>query len=89
MLIKCEKIYNKEINITPEKFWINRRNILKAIGFSGIGLINFPYNSYSKDQEYISKNLNPRYKFDRRITDEKYVTTYNNFYEFGSSKNIL
>jgi sulfoxide reductase catalytic subunit YedY len=31
---------------------------------------------------------NMRYRLDRPITDEKTSTTYNNFYEFGSSKNI-
>jgi sulfoxide reductase catalytic subunit YedY len=29
-----------------------------------------------------------RYRIDRDLTDEKISTTYNNFYEFGSSKNI-
>ena len=31
---------------------------------------------------------NLRYKLDRPVTDEELATTYNNFYEFGSSKNI-
>jgi sulfoxide reductase catalytic subunit YedY len=31
---------------------------------------------------------NMRYRLDREITDEKTAATYNNFYEFGSSKNI-
>jgi sulfoxide reductase catalytic subunit YedY len=31
---------------------------------------------------------NPRYVLDRDITPEELATTYNNFYEFGSSKNI-
>ncbi len=31
---------------------------------------------------------NPRYKLDRPLTGEKWVTTYNNFYEFGSHKQI-
>lgn len=31
---------------------------------------------------------NMRYRVDRPLTDEKVATTYNNFYEFGSSKNI-
>ncbi len=29
-----------------------------------------------------------RYRLDREITEEKTSTTYNNFYEFGTSKNI-
>ncbi len=31
---------------------------------------------------------NPRYKLDRPLTDERWLTTYNNFYEFGSHKQI-
>ncbi len=31
---------------------------------------------------------NPRYVLDRELTDESQATTYNNYYEFGSSKNI-
>ena len=34
----------------------------------------------------VARNL--RYKLDRSLTDEEQVTTYNNYYEFGSSKNI-
>ncbi len=34
----------------------------------------------------VQRNL--RYRLDRELTDEKDVTTYNNYYEFGSSKNI-
>jgi methionine sulfoxide reductase catalytic subunit len=31
---------------------------------------------------------NPTYKLDRAVTEESINTTYNNFYEFGSSKSI-
>ena len=31
---------------------------------------------------------NPEFTLDREITDEEEATTYTNFYEFGSSKNI-
>ncbi len=34
----------------------------------------------------VQRNL--RYRLDRDITDEELATTYNNYYEFGSSKNI-
>ena len=32
---------------------------------------------------------NPAYALDRALTDEKLATTYNNYYEFGSSKQIV
>ena len=31
---------------------------------------------------------NPKFTLDRPLTDEKYPTTYNNFYEFGTDKDI-
>jgi len=31
---------------------------------------------------------NERYTLDRPVTDEKYPTTYNNFYEFGPDKTV-
>jgi methionine sulfoxide reductase catalytic subunit len=31
---------------------------------------------------------NERYKLDRPLTDEKYPTSYNNFYEFGTDKSV-
>ena len=31
---------------------------------------------------------NPKYTLDRDITDEKWSTSYNNFYEFGTDKSI-
>lgn len=34
----------------------------------------------------VMRNL--RYRLDRDVTDPEYSTTYNNYYEFGSSKNI-
>ena len=34
----------------------------------------------------VQRNL--RYRLDRDVTDEEVATTYNNYYEFGSSKNI-
>lgn len=34
----------------------------------------------------VQRNL--RYRLDREITSEELATTYNNYYEFGSSKNI-
>src|SRR6202035_521037 len=32
---------------------------------------------------------NERYTLDRPLTDEKFPTTYNNFYEFGTDKDIV
>ena len=39
-------------------------------------------------EELYPEPRNARYEVDRPITDEKHATTYNNFYEFGSHKEI-
>ncbi len=46
---------------------------------------------YPKDDPSLSRypvERNPKFVLDRPITEEKWAATFNNFYEFGSSKNI-
>lgn len=45
-----------------------------------------PESDPSADLYPVQRNL--RYRLDRDITSEELATTYNNYYEFGSSKNI-
>ena len=89
MFIKRQKIWNiKESSITSEFFFKSRRKILKnlAVGslvVPGTSLISFPAFS-----SFYPPTTNNSYKVDREITKESLATTYTNFYEFGSSKNI-
>jgi sulfoxide reductase catalytic subunit YedY len=77
---------------TPEHVFLNRRAFMAAAGAAAIALPPDPLTSVS-DLPDPTKDLYPaksndKYKLDRAVTDEKVNTTYNNFYEFGSSKQI-
>jgi len=82
-----------ESEATPEAVFHDRRRILQAMGF-GAMLAAAPVEAALAAPEadpsaglYPAKR-NPSYTLDRPITPEKLVTTYNNFYEFGSQKTI-
>jgi len=62
--------------ITPEKIYNNRRTFIKSIGL-GAGSIGMAALLFSKHA--LGKN-------DNKITSYKDITTYNNYYEFGTSK---
>ena len=66
----------KYSEITPEKIYNNRRSFIKSIsiGASSIALSSLPFTSTAASDK---KN---------NITSYKDVTTYNNYYEFGTSK---
>jgi len=81
----------KSSEITPERDYINRRKFIKySAAAAGLSLLNSsPLLAYSSDQnEYAKLNDVKKSKFG---TSEKKnpwddVTTYNNFYEFGTAK---
>ena len=62
--------------ITPEKIYNNRRSFIKSIsiGAGSIAMTSLPFAGNSLSEE---KNKNTSYKD---------ITTYNNYYEFGTSK---
>ena len=66
----------KYSEITPEKIYKNRRSFIKSvsIGASSVALSSFPFTSKATSDK---KN---------NITSYKDITTYNNYYEFGTSK---
>lgn len=65
--------------ITPERFFLNRRTFLAAAaGSLALGL--------ETASAAALKAAPSRYKLDEALTPEKDVTSYNNFYEFGTGK---
>lgn len=65
----------KKINyseITPEKIYMKRRKFIKSLGY---GLSSMPLISNAFANTDLSKP-----------TDYEYITTYNNYYEFGTNK---
>jgi sulfoxide reductase catalytic subunit YedY len=85
-----------ESQATSEADFLNRRELCKTIAAGSIlaagsvPLLGVGSAQAAADPSaslYPAKR-NEAYKLDREITSEKIATTYNNFYEFGSHKNI-
>jgi methionine sulfoxide reductase catalytic subunit len=68
-----------ESQVTPESAVLNRRSLLGGttalLAASGLAPL-------------ARAAPNPKYAAGRAVTDEKYSTTYNNYYEFDESKNL-
>jgi sulfoxide reductase catalytic subunit YedY len=80
---------------TPESVFLNRRTILKSLGLGmatafslsgGVTLASAEEADPTADLYPAKKN--EAYKLDRPITPEEINGHYNNFYEFGTSKDI-
>ena len=68
----------KYSEITPEKIYLRRREFVKKLGFSTGSLII--------GQNMIGKAFAANDNLQEKITERRYVTTYNNYYEFGTRK---
>jgi sulfoxide reductase catalytic subunit YedY len=89
----------KENEVTPEGVYVQRRALLKSLGFGGLIMGAAPLLAACEDPPpaivgddptaglYPVKR-NAKYVLDRELTPEGDATSYNNFYEFGSHKNI-
>jgi len=66
----------KYSEITSEKIYNNRRSFIKSIGLgsSSIAMISLPFMNNALANK------------DNKLTSYKDITTYNNYYEFGTSK---
>ena len=82
---------------TTEADFLNRRELCKKIAagsiLAGGPSLIFTPSACATQKKDLSTSLYPatrnaNYKVNREITPEKITTTYNNFYEFGSHKNI-
>ena len=76
---------------TDEHVYLNRRQLLSRIGLAGAGLAasRLPFASaFAAPITGFPAPPNDAYGLDRPLTLEEEATTYTNFYEFGSSKNI-
>ena len=81
---------------TPESFFHDRRRLAKTIAAGpvllaaspALGLAGNALAAGDPSAGLYPVKRNPAYTLDRPETPEKFATTYNNFYEFGSHKNI-
>ncbi len=99
MLIRSRRGWEMaERDATPEAVFEDRRRLAKALAAGPLLLGAAPALSMAARAAAAAETdpsaglypakRNPRYTLDRDVTDERIVTTYNNFYEFGSHKQI-
>ena len=103
MLIKLRRTWElPESAATPEAAFFNRRNLLKGAGaFAIAGSLTACDSKPAKaDKKAAGKvgadptaklypaKRDPAFKLDRAITKERVAETYNNYYEFGTEKQI-
>ena len=93
MLIKVRENWAlPETAVMSEYIYMNRRQWLQAAGVAGAGLATmFAGGAINPVNAAIGPYPAPRneaYVGGRALTPEDEATTYTNFYEFGSSKNI-
>jgi sulfoxide reductase catalytic subunit YedY len=84
-----------ESQATPESVYLDRRRILQGLGLGMLTAATLAFSNKRGQAEaadptsdlYPAKK-NEAYKLDRAITPEEINGHYNNFYEFGTSKDI-
>jgi len=78
--------------ITPESVYVNRRKFIKAAAAGAAGLALGPRAlagaepGVGQSQEIPARFANMRSELDEELNPYEAVTTYNNFYEFGTQK---
>ncbi|MBL8699197.1 MAG: protein-methionine-sulfoxide reductase catalytic subunit MsrP [Alphaproteobacteria bacterium] len=102
MLIRRKRGWEvPESSVTPEHLVMNRRRLLGAgavaaasLALQGQGWFSFgdqklpDFAAGDPSLPLYPAMRSMRYRVDRDLTEEKVAVTYNNFYEFGSSKNV-
>ena len=81
--------------ITPEHLAFSRRGLMAGAaalaltpGLAQAQRVSDLANMPDPTADLYPAKRNEKYVLDRAITDEKVNTNYNNFYEFGTSKNV-
>jgi len=85
-----------ESQATPEHIFLNRRSLIAgaastaaAIALPGIANAQRVADVPDPTADLYPAKRNEKYVLGRDLTPEKTATTYNNFYEFGFSKNVV
>ncbi len=82
--------------VTPEAAWRDRRRFLKQMGLTGAGILaaspllaaDAKPAVKTATKKYPAKR-NPEYDPKWQLSDERFVATYNNYYEFTSQKEFV
>ena len=100
MLIRRKRGWEiPESAATSEAVYLDRRNLMKGLAAGsilapGLAASFLRGTALAAETPDPSAGLYPfkhdgKFTLDRPLTPEKYVTTYNNFYEFGTDKDIV
>jgi len=80
----------KPSEITDKDVYMNRRKFMQAAGSLALAGVTSPLLAKPSTQggsgQKLANVIKTDYKVDRPLSDYKDVTTYNNFYEFGTDK---
>lgn len=83
----------KESAATDEAAYLNRRELIAGLAAGSIlaasGTAQAQRMSDDPSAKLYPFKRNEAFVLDRALTDEKEATTYNNFYEYGTSKSIV
>src|SRR6202166_2653342 len=83
----------KYSDVTPRDIYVNRRKFLYGMGLAGglalagksmADLVNPPVRAYASTK--LQGLAGSPFSTNEKVTPEQVVTTYNNFYEFGTEK---
>jgi len=86
MLIKVTKPSDvKSSEITPKSVYLNRRHFIQSASTAAIGPFLLQSEALAA-REKLPNIMKSPYSTTQEPTDYKYVTGYNNFYEFGTGK---
>ncbi len=96
MLVKVKRGWElPESAVTPEDIYLNRRQIVKALGIAPAVAASASVLPTGTAMAATDPSAglypvprNEKYTVERPLTTEKEATSYNNFYEFGSHKKI-
>ncbi|MCP4319236.1 MAG: protein-methionine-sulfoxide reductase catalytic subunit MsrP [Hyphomicrobiales bacterium] len=84
-----------EAHATPEETFLNRRQLIKNWGMAGLGLAaaaairpGRAFGAEDPTADLYPAMRNESFVLDRALTPETVNSSYNNFYEFGSHKQI-
>lgn len=101
MFLKIKKGWEiPERYATPESLFHSRRNTIKGFGAIGIligssaltktvGATHREVMSDDPSQNLYPVKQNPKFNLERELSPEDFTTHFNNYYEFGSQKEIF
>jgi sulfoxide reductase catalytic subunit YedY len=85
----------KESDVTPKELFLKRREFIAAAGVTAAAVATNGFGAFSDDSGQAAQNPKAQkltdlkkspFSTDEKLNSYKDVTTYNNFYEFGTDK---